>query len=141
MAYNDITCKVEAALKSVVDSVGLSGVTVNTGVEEEALALPYVICAADGAQEEILGTGIFRCTGRVTVASSADDSDLATHRSNVSSVFDAFLDSAIATTLSAAVDDFYVYSVMPGGMPSATENRQLRNSLEMEIVCCASDIT
>jgi hypothetical protein len=140
MAYSDITCKLEAALKVVADSVGLSGVTVNTGVEEEGLALPYIICAADGSQEEILGTGIFRCTGRVTVASSADDSTLASHRANVSAVFDAFMDSDIAATLSTAVDDFYVYKVMPGAMPSTTENRQLKNSLEMEIVCCASDI-
>jgi len=141
MAYNDLTSKLEAAMKAVVDALALSGVTVNTGVEEETLAVPFVICAADGTTEEIKSTGIFRCSARVVVASSADDTSLVDHRARVASVFDAFLDDAISTTLSAQVADFYVYDVSYTGQPSAMENRQLKNTLEMEIVCCASDIT
>src|SRR3990172_4738862 len=122
-------------MKSVVDALGLSGVTVNTGVEEEGLALPYVICSADGMQEELIGSGIFRLAATVAVASSADDSTLLNHRAIVNQVFDAFLQSDIDATLSAAVNDFFVYQVLPGGMPSSVENRQLRNNLQMEVVC------
>jgi len=140
MAYNDLTCKLEESMKMVVDGLSLAGVTVNTGVEEETLAVPYVICAADGMQEEIKSTGIYRCGARVIVASSADDTSLTDHRTRVSTVFDAFLDSGIATTLSGNVSDFYVYDVAFGGQPAAMENRQMKNTLEMEVVCCASDI-
>ena len=141
MAYNDLTCKLEAALKSVVDGLSLSGINVNTGVEDETLALPWIVCASDAGQEEIHGTGIFRCTAKVTIASSADDDTLVTHRDRVATVFDAFLDGDISTTLGATAADFYVYDVLYTGQPASMENRQMRNTLEMEIVCCASDVT
>lgn len=143
MAYNDLNSKLEEAMKSVVDDLALASVTVNAGATTEDLATPYVVCAcsAGGTEAENLkGTGIYVHTATVTVTSSLDDDTMVTHRSRVASVFDAFRDNDIATTLSSAVSDFHCYDVLFRASPMDESERKVSNILEMEVVCCASDI-
>lgn len=141
MAYNDLTSKLEAACKALVDAIGLAGVTVNTGVETDTLITPYIICGVRGTgSEEIIGTGLFRLGGAITVASSADDSTLEDHRSRVATVFDTFMDSDIAINLSSAIPDFHCYALFPTSLPSEEMERKMINRLEFEAIVCASDI-
>ena len=144
MAYNDLNSKLEEAMKSLVDALALADVTVNTGATKSDLATPYVICSAPGGgqeEENLKGTGIYRHEANVMVATSLDDDTIAEHRARVASVFDTFRDSAITTSLSDAVDDFHVYDVDFMDSPMEEEERKVTNTLAMEIVCCASDIT
>lgn len=144
MADNDLNAKVEEAMDSVVTDLALSGVTVNTGGTAETLTTPYVICSCLGGgaeAENLKGTGVYVHAATVTVGSSMDDGTLATHRARVASVFDAFRDDAIAATLSSAVSGFHVYDVTFTGATQEEADRKLMNTLEMEIVCCASDIS
>ena len=50
MAYNDLSSKIEAAGKSLVDALSL-GITVNTGADDDTIALPAVFLMAEGLQE------------------------------------------------------------------------------------------
>lgn len=144
MAYNDLNSKLEEAMKLVVDDLALSGVTVNAGATAEDLDAPYVVCAVPGGGDEaenLKGTGIYVHNATVTVASSLDDDSIATHRSRVSSVFDSFRDDAIATTLSGKVEDFHVYDVDFTSSNQEEAERKVMTTLEMDITCCASDIS
>lgn len=140
--YNDLFSKLEAAMKSVVDALGLDGVTVNTGMDDDELTVPYVVCNADSAGEEVVkDTGLMEVSARVIVASEADAHDMTTHRSRVATVFDAFMDDAIAATLSSAVADFHCMDINIAGMDSDAEGRKHRNILMIDAVCCGSDLT
>lgn len=141
MAYNDLTGKLEEALKWVVDNLALAGVTINTGVDTDSLTTPFVACTVTGAgNEEIIDTGIMRLSGHIMVASSADDTTLANHRQMYGIINDAFFDSAIAKTLSDAVSDFHCYAFYRRSLPSEQRERKMINNLEFEAVVCASDI-
>lgn len=140
---SDLNNKLEEALKSVVDGLGLAAtVTVNTGADLDELALPYVVCAASGGgQQEIIGSGLFRIGCSVLVASSADDDTLADHRSLVDSVFGGLRTSTAEIDLSDAVSDFHVVYVEFTGSTAEEADRKLMNKLEMDVVCCGTDIS
>ncbi len=71
---NDLNTKLEEALKSVVDGLTISGVdAANTGLDDDELDAPYVICSAPSSDPDIVpGIGYFRFNCVVTVASLAD---------------------------------------------------------------------
>lgn len=140
MGYNDITLKLETALQALVNTSGLTGLTVNTGIEEEGLEVPFVVCSVTNFQQEILYSATYRCNASVLVASSADDDARATHKDRVSVINDLLADDAIAETLSGLVDDFHVVHVAITGGPSEMANRQMRNYIELEVVCSGGDI-
>lgn len=141
--WNDLNGKLEEALVSVVNGLGLdASITVNAGLTPDDLALPYVVCTATGSGDEVVrGTGIFPVTATITVASSADDTALADHRARVATVFDGFLSDTISATLSAAVDDFHCFDVFFRSLPAEEVDRQLRNMLEIEAVICGVNIS
>lgn len=145
MGYNDLFSKVEEALKVVVDAAGLdSGVTVNTGLDDDNIQAPYVLCGAVGSSGEVVtDTATHEIQAQVIVASSADDGDtpLATHRAFVQTVFDAILDSDIAATLTAAVSDFTVLDVWESSRDSDQVERDIRNILNLTLIAAPSDIT
>lgn len=140
--FNDVFSKAEEAAKSVVDDLSLSGVTVNTGIDEDELAAPYVVLFASSSGDEVVrSTGIISLTLDVTVASLADAHDLDSHRARVAEVFDSFLDSGIAVTLSSAIDDFHCYEAVETGRAADTDDRKLTNTLSLDLVCCGSSIS
>lgn len=142
MAYNDVLSKAEEAMKSVVDGLGLTGVTVNTGMDDTTLEAPYVVCSASGAEEEVVRhTGILRVNCSIRVCSLADAEDLATHRTRVATVFDALRYSDVADTLSAAASDFHVFESSESGRESVTEDRKIMDILNLDLVCCGSSIS
>jgi 3-phosphoglycerate kinase len=140
MPDNDLTSKAEAARQSVVDALALTGVTVNTGQDDDTLALPNVICSVEQGNEEVIGLGNFRLVARVTVNSSSDDNTLAEHRTRVATVFDAFINDAIHTTLSAAVSGFYAYEIWERRQGKLVKEKTLCDWLEMEFLAAAADL-
>jgi len=141
MGANDLESKVEEALASVVTAQALSGLNVHTGLDEDNLNVPYVICMCAGQGEEVLrDSGTFKLEAVVKVVSSADDETLAEHRSRLATVRDSIMDSGIAATLTAAVSEFHVYDVELAGLGAEFEDRKYSNSLELNVTCCASDI-
>lgn len=141
MPNNDVESKNEAAGKSVVDGLSLTGVTSNTGQDDDMLALPNVICGCDQGDEEPLGTGIFRTVLRVTVNSPNNvDDALATHRTRVQTVRDAFMSDAIETTLTTAVSDFHAYIPYARRSGKLAKEEAFCDWLELEYLSCASDL-
>ena len=139
--YNDLLSKLEEAAKAVIDGLALAGVKVNTGLEDEKLALPYVVCSAVSSTEEIIDTGLHRVKLRIVVASDADAHQLAAHRERVAPVFAELRQDDIEATLSAKVEDFDVTFVREEGQSVEHEGRRLKNVLELDAVCCGLDLT
>lgn len=114
--------KVEESMAEVVGALTLdvysgdspaTAVTVNTGMDDEAAALPLVTCAiVSGGEEWVRGTGNMESKVAVRIVSSGNIT-LAEHRTRCATVLDAFMADDIAATLSAAIDDFHVFQVIP----------------------------
>lgn len=151
--------KPEEAMKAVVDGLTLniytgdgdvSAVTVNTGQEDDDLALPSVTCAVIGAsgEEVVKGTGIHRCRAVVRVTSSANVAK-DEHQARAATVFDALLSSTIKETLSASISDFHVFEFSyqspeptrrdPRG--DGDETFVYVTELPLELVWCGSTIS
>ena len=140
--FNELPTKLETALVAVVNAVGLVGVAVSGGMSSATLSRPSVVChVSDSAVEEIKDTAIFRFKAGIIVRSSPDDGlDITVAKARVGQIADAFLDSSIAATLSAAVSDFYVYDVSYSGWQHGTDERDWSTTLEIEVLCCGTDI-
>ena len=140
--FNDLLSKSEEACKSAIDALALSGVTVNTGIEDETISLPYVVCYASGSTEEVVDTGLDRVRMEIVMCSDAEaTTGLVTHRARVAEIMDLFRDRDIITTLGAAVSDFGVIHVHFDNQKGEMEDHKLKNTMELDIICCSKDIT
>lgn len=153
--YND-PGKLEEAMAEVVGGLTLNvydgdspatTVTVTTGQDDDDLPLPSVVCSVVGAGEQVvLHSGVYRTPVVVRVTSSAKVT-LAEHRARAATVFDGFLQSDIASTLAAAVDDFHCYDVFHRAPePTRKEPRGddafvFVTEMNMDVVWCGSDIS
>ena len=139
--YNDLLSKAEAACKSVIDGLGLSGVTVNTGIDDDTLELPYVVCYASGSTEVVVDTGLDRVRMQIILCSDAEaTTGLATHRTRVATVTDLFRDEDIIASLTAAEEDFGVIHVHFDNQSSDMMDHKLKHTVELDIICCGMDI-
>lgn len=142
MSYNTLLQKVQNALKSVVDDLGIADYSVLTGQEDDEMQRPYIICACSNTVEEtVKDTGVYNVEARVIVCSSADDTTLAAHQDTVGQVFDAILDTGIEATLSAAVDDFHCYDVFDFRSEQEYAERSHKDVLIVNMIVCPSDIS
>ena len=143
--FNDLLSKVEAALKSVVDSLGLTGCTVNTGTDDDTLETPYAVCQArNAADNELRDLGVWTVEAAVMVGSSADDvgtdGALIEHRRRVAEVIDAIQSDGIAASLSAAVPDFHCFDCHFSGLESDRVNRRWVDTIRLDITSMARDV-
>jgi hypothetical protein len=148
--YNDLLSKLEAALKSLVDALALTGtrgstanvaVGVLTGLDDDAVSLPKIVCHAEDTTEEVVRhTGNFRVRCHLHIYSHSADETLAVHRNRVARVIDAIHMDNIAAQLSAAVADFYVFDAHFMGPSADPEGNAFHTDLEFTVVCCASDL-
>ncbi len=147
--YNDLNSKLEAALAAEISALTLSGtrgsesvdVAVRTGLDDDELLVPRVTCQCnDTAEEAVRGTGIFRLRAAVHVHSHSSDETLAVHRERVATVIDAIMQSDIASQLTANVSDFHCYDVNFDGHEQGTEGNLMHTVLNVEAVCCGSDL-
>jgi hypothetical protein len=150
--WNDLESKLEAAMQAGVKSFSLSvgdgeeQLIINTGLDDDDFGVPNVICSVESIGDEVVrGTGIFPCRATVTVTSHPKDTTLDAHRARVATVRDYFLSTTIAADLSAAGSDFYAYDVMFKGMRRDGVAREggnvMKNILELDVICCGSDIS
>jgi hypothetical protein len=143
--FLDTNSKIEEAIKAVVDDLALSNITVNTSIDDDELAIPYIICSVStSGEEETIGSGYFRFNAEIKIATSSDDSDLATHRTRVATVRDEFFDSDIAATLTGKVSDLFIPfgGVLKMGMgPEEVINKKLISTLMLDIIACGATVT
>ena len=142
---NDLNTKLEEALKSVIDALTIAGVAAaNTGLDDDDLNAPYVMCTASTSTEETVPRlGYFTLNAVVTIATNADDSGaLAAHRTRVATVRDELLDTSLAETLSAAVTGFHVPygGVYFTGLGEDVRDQMLISTVELDIIACGSDV-
>lgn len=143
MAYNDLQSKAEAAAKSVVDALSLSGVTVTTGADDDAIVLPAVHCVCEGLAEVegLIGTGLYRGALRIRVKSNANDTTLVAHRARVAAVFDALAIDTLKASLSSAVADFTcVFAGQLRQEQAVSDGQSWTSDLLVDGIFCASDV-
>lgn len=139
--YNDLLGKVELALKAVIDSLALDGLTVNMGEDDENLQTPYAVCIATEAIEtDLREGGNYTVSAEVMVATSADTETHEAHKARVSAIFDKLSESDIATQLADAVEDFGVDVVQYPRQTKSRVERKWTTTQHLEIVCCAKDL-
>lgn len=148
--YNDLLSKLEAAEKSVIDALALTGtragdavdLTVNTGLDDSDLLRPCAICQAEDTTEEaVRDSGNFRVKTRIRIQSHSTDEDLAIHRARVGAIADAFHRDDIAATLTAALADFHVFDVEFLGLTADPEGDSFQTDIELTVVCCGMDLS
>lgn len=149
MGYSDLLSKAEAAAKVVVDTLTFSAThTVNTGLDDDNLTVPCVICAAEDAGEEApVESGNFWVTLQIQKVSNANDTSLANHRADLAILVDKFMEprETVEGYLSSAVSDFHVQGIrnrVPVRDRVKTEGGDLMiEGVRLDILACASDIS
>lgn len=133
---NDLFAKLEARIKAVVDGLGLaSGVTVNTGSSADTLEPPYVMCAVEAAPQEVHhNVNVWEVSAKVSVGTNADDETLATHRARVATVFDAFRQDNLASTLSDATEGVGVQFVHSTTLESEQLEREWVDTISFTLI-------
>lgn len=147
--YNDLCSKVEQAFASIISALTLAGVrgtetvsvSVRTGLDDDEMLMPAVVCSAgDSTEEAVRYTGNCRVKCMVHVYTQSGDESLTVHRARVATVQDAIWQDDIADQLSAAVGDFYVFDVEFVGPQQDPDGNSFHTALEMVVVCCPSDL-
>lgn len=143
--------KVESALVALVRAaVADTAVSVLPGKDAGTIALPCVICAADGdGLEDPIGTG--NCWVNATVAikhAAADEMDEVEAKTYmqelVAQVFGAVQVGDLAEKLTAAIEDFTVFpgSVVFGAAESGRDEAGVWvDSLPVRLYCCGQTLT
>jgi hypothetical protein len=143
MSYNDLQSKTEAAGKSLVDALGISGLTVNSGASDQTKALPLCVVVCEGLAEPagLPQTGIYRGALRFRVKDNANDVTLSDHRARVAQIFDAVSVDNLASQLSAAVAGFTCQAAFNMRQESTiTDNQSWVTDLLVEVVVSPSDL-
>lgn len=146
--YCDLQAKTEAALKAVAETVSLANrgqAAVHTGLGTDQLALPYVVCSAQPAEEFPAFSGNYNMECEVVVFSAADPkgtaTTLAAHRSRTAYVLDVFHSGTLASDLSAAVTDFTCFGVVERGLLGEEhEERHFTTGMRLRLYCAPSDL-
>lgn len=134
--------KLEEAMQSVVTGLALSGVASLTGSDDATKTSPNVICRANVSEPDGPAfSGNYTLSAEAEVNSQAGDDSLATHRTRVAAVFDAFQDDGLIGTLSAAVSDFTVQGIVNQGYDKGQqEDTQWSDRILLDVYCCGTDI-
>lgn len=149
--YNDLLSKLEAALKVPLDALALTGtrgtnsaaaVSILTGLDDDAAALPRVVAyAQDSPEETVRDSGIFAVRVQLHIFSHSADETLAVHRARVATVIDAVMTTDRADVLSAAVADFHCYDLQDLGPAAEPTGHAFHTVREFLAICCATDLS
>ena len=140
MAYSDIRNKLETAAAALVTALGISGLGIYTGADEDDQSLPKAVCIGDDFNEAIAETGNYNATLHVRIVSSADDTALSDHNSTVATVMDEFLMDDLPSALSAAASDFHVHGVRSTEIETQRDGRSWVDTVKVNLMCCAKDV-
>lgn len=128
-------------MKALVDAAAISGLTVNTGIDDDTLTLPAAIIIAEQGEEYPLYTGNYRMRFTVRVRSNSDDTTLAAHRALAAQVFDLIKIDSLAADLSAAADDFTCIGVGAATLAQTREDRSWVSEMSVAAYCCPQELT
>jgi hypothetical protein len=140
VASGDLTNKLEAAALALLAANPISGLTGFTGQSAATQSRPALICRAEQGDELPQGTGNFNMQLTLQVQSSADDTQLASHRNFFASVVDLFTDSTVATGLSA-LTDFHAMGTFNPRFNEEIQDRAYVSELTITVYCCATDLS
>ena len=139
MGTKSIRHIVEAAVKTYLDAqTELDGVQVSAGDSSDMQTLPRVICYCPSANPPPAhpeGHGNFRAPVEVHVLSSADDTNLTTHRARCAAVA-GYMDSV--TDLGAVFTsqgDASLYDITPNAEADDHESRIWHTTLSFGVLC------
>ena len=139
MGTKSIRHIVEAAVKTYLDAqVELDGVQVSAGDSSDMQTLPRVICycpSANPPPDLPEGLGNFLAQVEVHVLSSADDTNLTTHRARCAAVA-GYMDSV--TDLGAVFTsqgDASLYDITPNAEADDHESRIWHTTLSFGVLC------
>ncbi len=126
MSFLNPQAKIEEAADALATAVAPAGYTVSRGEDDETktASMIHVIAEDLEIEEGMEQTGNWRAMLRVVVKSNATDTTRATHQTNCSTVFQAFMVDDISTQLSAAATDFTVQGVIFKGGGNTIGNAQ-----------------
>jgi hypothetical protein len=140
VAYSDLRNKLETAAAALVTALGVSGLSVYTGADEDDQALPKAVCIAEDFTEAFPESGNYYASLRVRVASNADDTDLSAHNAIAAAVFDELLMDDLPSALSAAGNDFTVHGVRNTELETQREGRTWVDIVRVNLMCCSKDV-
>lgn len=146
MSLGSTNAKLEAALKAIVDALAIEGLTVNTGSDDETLALPWVICSVEGNGQEVEhDLGIYRFNGSVQVATALVDESredhLQAHKDLASQIEAVIQINELAANINAVAVGCYVYQVASGCSETMEEKGRLKTVFPFELVATGISIT
>lgn len=131
----------EACVKVVTDALVVAGyvpetnVFVRTGVDNEDLNAPAVICHAVEATEDFPYSGIYRVTANVAVKEMAADVNANDIGVLPDTVFHAFLVDNIEQLLGDGVFNYFVYQLRIDSTGNNTSGDAWEQTYRFEIVC------
>jgi len=122
----------EAAAKSLVKTLPITA-SVFTGIDNETKLAPCVIIQAESATEEFPFSGLFFVKTKIRIKEMAADTDTDSGLSKT--VFDAFMDSNIATNLAAQTSSYSVASVWVDNAENSIEGDACVQDMTFNVVC------
>jgi hypothetical protein len=143
MSSNRVTGKLEEAAKILVDALTFAVTrTSNTGVDNDELKLPNVICSAEQGEEYPLNSGNFWIRLRATLNSQIKDTTLANHQADFQVLADKFMEDDIAAQLSAtAVTEFHVFGVRGREQGRTIKEQAHSDYIELDVLAASTDIS
>lgn len=140
MGFSNYETKLEQAAKEVIDGFA-TGYTSLTGIDAATKPNSYILLLGEKGSEAPLNSGNYHGKLTVEVRDTADTVAEAVHRARAGSVFDAFLEDALATMLSDAVDDFTILLITSrDGSATRVEDRHWVSSISIGVYGCCSDV-
>jgi hypothetical protein len=140
----ELLSKMEQAAQLLAESLTFTAApTVNLGQDDQRLAARSIVCSATKTGQEIpLYSGNFVVKLRVELKVNPADFPKATQQADAKVLTDAFSMDDIGAELGALVTGFYAYDPrlsIDHGNESAEHT--LTNWVEVDLLCCETDIT
>lgn len=137
----DLIQLTETVLQTTVAALAVSGYATLTGEDDADETVPCVICVAENIGEEIPpGLGNHNVSCRISVQSNATDTSLASHSTNVSTVFDAFRSDGIVATLNGNISGWTAFGIVRRGYNIERDEKKFVDEMLFDLYCCPSEI-
>lgn len=140
--------KLEAAFATVISAIALPvDVNIYTGEDTEEQVRPCIVCRAfGGGQEEPQASGNRMMDVEIIIKSQADENDtgdaLELHSALVQLIELNLKTDTLATDLSAAIADFYVFDpVIDSGQDNSIQGRAFVDVQKFKVYACGSDVS
>lgn len=136
--YNDTTDKLESAAQLIASRLTFEVTrTVNTGVDDDAYALPNVICGAEEGEEFPLGSGNFWLKLRVTLNTDVKEKRIK-HLADFKTLHDAFFSSDLETQLSTVIGHFAVQGIRERRQGRQIKDKAHSHWIELDCLACST---